>query len=63
MSFGKPSWKLVEVEDQAEADPDVEDDQGEHEQGYRQVSDPDVDADQDGQDFRAVIRQHTFIFI
>ena len=28
MSFGKPSWKLVEVKDQAEADPDVEDDQG-----------------------------------
>ena len=54
-SFAKPSWKLIEVENQVEAD--NEEKKESEEAGDEQ--DPDVEEEQDGKDYRQVIRRHT----
>ena len=54
-SFAKPSWQLIEVEDQVEAD--NEEKKASEEAGHEQ--DLDVEEEQDGKDYRQVIRRHT----
>ena len=55
LSFGKPSWKLVEVEDQAEGkEEDLPEKKENQEAGDEK--DPDVEDDQDGKDYRRVIK-------
>ena len=54
-SFAKPSWKLIEVENQVEAD--NEEKKASEEAGHEQ--DLDVEEEQDGKDYRQVIRRHT----
>ena len=54
-SFAKPSWKLIEVENQVEADNEAKKES--EEAGHKQ--DPDVEEEQDGKDYRQVIRRHT----
>ena len=55
LSFGKPSWKLVEVEDQAEGKEEDLPKKKEN-QGAGDEKDPDVEDDQDGKDYRRVIK-------